>query len=148
MGQDRQGLTLREYPSVLYVPDRAERAIIPGLRNLGMLNSLTTRGARHSTCQLSAHLELTARGPRTWDHRCGASRSLLAFTRRVPQAVPPRESLIADKRHGFAIRLNARCYSRDALYKIHIFHESSLYIYVVMCSVMSHIYYTYTFNCM
>lgn len=42
---------------VVYIPDRVER--YPGF-DLGMLNTLTTRGAQCSTCQLPARLGLTA----------------------------------------------------------------------------------------
>lgn len=56
-----------ECSSVFYVPDRAKRNY-PGL-DLEMLNSLTTRGARHSACQLPAQLGLTAR---SWDSYHGA----------------------------------------------------------------------------
>ncbi|KYN03173.1 hypothetical protein ALC62_06040 [Cyphomyrmex costatus] len=57
--------------NVLYIPDRAERNY-PGL-DLEMLNSLTTHGARHSACQLPAHLRLTAWSPETVSR--GLSRS-------------------------------------------------------------------------
>jgi len=85
-----------EYSLVVYLPNYEER--YPGL-DLRMLNTLTTRGARYSTCQLPARLGLTAwvLGSVLQALARFASRSGLAFTLQVPQAVPSRKSSIGDK---------------------------------------------------
>lgn len=127
-----------EYP-VNSVRTGIARNVIPGLRDLGMLNSLITRDARYSTCQLPAHLGLTVRGPRTWDHRCGPSRSQLAFTWRVPQAVSQRESLIVDKR--LRIRYDLMRAATHAMLRIKFIFVMypSLYMYICIYSIICNI---------
>lgn len=100
---------------------------------------------RHASSQLTSDWLHAVRGPGTIvaGPRDRSLLSLGEYLKRYHRV--NRRSLIKDTD---SIRLNARCCSRDASYKIHICHVSKFIYTYVFSYVIGIEYYTYTFNYM